>query len=106
MMGQATYADWYGLMENGICPNHAYTILQWRHEVGSIKVNLVQMRNPWGRDEWLGAWSDNSPLWAQNTDVRDSIQPTFSEDGLFWISMTDFALNFGVDGVSVAKKSN
>jgi len=106
MLGQPAFADWAGLTENGLCPNHAYTVVQWRHEVGSIKVNLVQLRNPWGHDEWLGAWSDNSALWAQNPDVRASIQPTFSEDGLFWISMTDFASNFGADGVTVAKTSN
>lgn len=24
---------------------------------------LVQLRNPWGKREWLGPWSDNSVTW-------------------------------------------
>jgi len=24
---------------------------------------MIQLRNPWGSKEWLGAWSDHSNTW-------------------------------------------
>jgi calpain-15 len=44
---------------------HAYTLIGV-HEVeltnGDV-VKLLKVRNPWGRKEWSGAWSDNSAKW-------------------------------------------
>ena len=45
----------------GIVAKHAYTLLTAK-EIGDLK--LVKLRNPWGRFEWLGDWSDSSPLWT------------------------------------------
>jgi calpain-15 len=25
---------------------------------------LLKLRNPWGKEEWLGDWSDKSKLWT------------------------------------------
>ena len=46
----------------GIIQNHAYSLLG-HAEVGANGkvVRLMKMRNPWGRGEWTGDWSDNSP---------------------------------------------
>jgi len=48
---------------NGLIMGHAYSFL----DVGTITVpdrpapvRLVKLRNPWGRGEWEGPWSDNS----------------------------------------------
>lgn len=46
----------------GLIDNHAYSLLTLR--TTSTGVNLVKLRNPWGRGEWNGEWSDESKLWT------------------------------------------
>eukprot|EP01038_Epipyxis_sp_PR26KG_P009214 gene9214-12425_t len=47
----------------GLHMGHAYSLL----DIGEIKsvdgkpIRLLKLRNPWGRGEWEGAFSDNSP---------------------------------------------
>mmetsp|Transcript_25319 Transcript_25319/g.59013 ORF Transcript_25319/g.59013 Transcript_25319/m.59013 type:complete len:498 (-) Transcript_25319:228-1721(-) len=79
----------------GIVQGHAYTLIDAKQTVGQLDVDLVQVRNPWGKKEWTGDWSDSSPLWDEYPDVRDALKPEASEDGAFWISMEDFADNYG-----------
>jgi len=46
---------------NGIVQGHAYTVLSW-HKVNDkygAETKLVRMRNPWGKGEWTGPWSDH-----------------------------------------------
>jgi Calpain family cysteine protease len=47
----------------GLVPYHAYSLtdIQWVEVGGWIRnyqVPLVRLRNPWGRVEWKGPWSD------------------------------------------------
>mmetsp|Transcript_10206 Transcript_10206/g.32184 ORF Transcript_10206/g.32184 Transcript_10206/m.32184 type:complete len:495 (-) Transcript_10206:70-1554(-) len=78
----------------GIVQGHAYTLIGARREIGEIRANLVQVRNPWGRKEWTGPWSDKSSEWDENPDVKDILNPQASEDGAFWIDIQDFADNY------------
>mmetsp|Transcript_25732 Transcript_25732/g.74450 ORF Transcript_25732/g.74450 Transcript_25732/m.74450 type:complete len:495 (-) Transcript_25732:45-1529(-) len=78
----------------GIVQGHAYTLISARRNIGSIQANLVQVRNPWGKKEWTGDWSDNSPIWDENPDVKEVLKPEASEDGAFWISMEDFSQSY------------
>uniref|UniRef100_A0A8K9ULZ3 Calpain-1 catalytic subunit n=1 Tax=Oncorhynchus mykiss TaxID=8022 RepID=A0A8K9ULZ3_ONCMY len=58
------------------------------------KTKLVRIRNPWGEIEWTGAWSDNSREWeGVDRSVRGRLQ-NCSEDGEFWMSFSDFLLEF------------
>lgn len=41
----------------GIVELHAYSVLKAREIDG---VRLVLLKNPWGKHEWKGAWSDGS----------------------------------------------
>lgn len=43
----------------GLVPGHAYTVIQTKEAHGN---RLLNIRNPWGRFEWEGAWSDHSAL--------------------------------------------
>jgi hypothetical protein len=46
----------------GLIMGHAYSLLAVAEvKLGDGKsVRLVKLRNPWGKGEWTGAWSDNS----------------------------------------------
>jgi hypothetical protein len=49
---------------SGLIMNHAYSlndIMEFDDPFNKgEKVRLLRLRNPWGKSEWLGAWSDNS----------------------------------------------
>jgi hypothetical protein len=45
----------------GLVLKHTYSLLACL-EVNGVK--LCRLRNPWGKTEWKGDWSDNSSLWT------------------------------------------
>ncbi len=66
----------------GICGCHAYSllgvyelllqegeylILTPEESKEGMKIErLVKLRNPWGKGEWKGKWSDSSDLWTES----------------------------------------
>ena len=76
----------------GIVQSHAYSIL------GLVDVDghqLVHVRNPWGRMEWTGDWSDHSPLWTERLRAAVGCEAAkVEDDGAFWMSWPDFVSNF------------
>lgn len=55
----------------GLVDAHAYSLIAAREikvprSQGS-RAKIVQVRNPWGKKEWAGDWSDNSKLWTEET---------------------------------------
>ncbi|CAG8545271.1 14245_t:CDS:2 [Dentiscutata erythropus] len=73
----------------GTISNHAYSILRTAETDDGIK--LLQMRNPWGKTEWTGAWSDGSKEWTPERMIK--LNHRFGDDGTFWMSYDDF-LNY------------
>ncbi|KAL2020944.1 hypothetical protein VTK56DRAFT_7831 [Thermocarpiscus australiensis] len=69
----------------GIIESHAYSVMRAVEIDGQ---RLLLLKNPWGKGEWKGPWSDGSkewtPEWLQKLDHR------FGDDGAFWISYKDF----------------
>lgn len=92
---------------NHVCPNglvlgHAYSLVSCRVErAGSEELRLMLLRNPHGAGvkqadgvistEWNGDWCDNSGLWDRHPEVARQVGFHPMNDGLFWMSWTDFA---------------
>jgi len=76
------YFKCYVLFNIGLELDHAYSILDAR-QVGSQR--LVRLRNPWGKKERNGSFSDN---WTKCPRILKEKLPTCSEnDGVFWMRM-------------------
>jgi hypothetical protein len=84
----------------GLVGTHAYSILDAR-ELGLIpglslgggvlgQTRLIRLRNPWGKYEWKGAWSDGSQEWKDNPLVRMRLRPKDEDDGSFWMPWDEF----------------
>jgi len=74
----------------GLLADHAYSLLSVvtvptpRGDVA----RLVRLRNPWGKLEWRGDWSDSSALWS--AEMRRALGQQGGDDGTFWMSFDDF----------------
>ena len=75
--------------EDGLVPNHAYTILSV-HNVSGYR--LVKLRNPWGKFEWNGDFSDGSKLWAD--PIKQEVGFSNEDDGVFVMKLEDFMKYF------------
>jgi hypothetical protein len=67
----------------------------------SEPVRLVQVRNPWGNSElFTGAWSDSDlESWKQHYDVAHAAGFSPQEDGMWWMTLEDFVVNFDLCSV-------
>ena len=76
--------------KSGLVPGHAYSIIKVKqHE----DICLVNFRNPWGKFEWDGAWSDKSDMWTE--EMIEIFEPVLDEnDGSFWMWLQDFFIKF------------
>lgn len=80
---------------SGLVPGHAYSVISAKEGLGH---KLLKIRNPWGKYEWDGDWSDNSPLWTK--EMRDEFEYyDNADDGTFWMCLEDFIMRF--DSVNI-----
>ena len=86
----------------GLISHHAYSLLdtgggptlEW-----CGRRSFMRLRNPWGHDEWNGAWSDGSGLWAEHPEAAQAVgyAPGGSkDDGTFFMAFEDFAQIFDI----------
>lgn len=74
----------------GVVQGHAFSILRLCDADGH---KLMCLRNPWGRGEWKGDWSDDSECWT--TRMRNLVDFWDSkDDGIFWIDINDYVTEF------------
>ncbi|KAF2825399.1 cysteine proteinase [Ophiobolus disseminans] len=73
----------------GIQEKHAYSIMEAREIDGQ---RLLKLRNPWGRTEWTGRWSDGSEEWTP--EWMHKLNHKFGDDGVFWISYKDLLRHY------------
>ncbi|XP_077402369.1 calpain-5-like [Vanacampus margaritifer] len=91
-------------MANGLVKGHAYSVTA----VNSVRLGhgliayfknetipMIRMRNPWGKTEWNGSWSDSSEEWSKVGDTeRGNLGITVEDDGEFWMSFADWCKHF------------
>jgi hypothetical protein len=78
----------YG-QRKGIQEKHAYSIMEAK-EVDDHR--LLKLRNPWGRTEYNGPWSDGSAEWTP--EIMQKLNHRFGDDGVFWISYEDLLRSY------------
>ncbi|XP_057676501.1 calpain-5-like [Corythoichthys intestinalis] len=91
-------------MGNGLVKGHAYSVtavnrVRLGHGLIAYFKNetipMIRMRNPWGKTEWNGPWSDSSEEWSKVGDTeRGNLGITVEDDGEFWMSFTDWCKHF------------
>jgi hypothetical protein len=110
----------------GLIMDHAYAIqdVVYDDDVADMetgqKLRLLRLRNPWGRVEWNGAWSDGSPEMKKYkstilryiekldkderfnpfNEVHFGIQPG-ADDGIFFMSYEDWRDNFSTVFINI-----
>ena len=100
LFGCATgfWPDWLDERDNmppsqkerqGILEGHAYSLMEAVEVKGQ---KLCKLRNPWGRKEWEGKWSDGSKEWT--AEWMQLLNHEFGNDGVFWISYEDLLKKF------------
>ncbi len=79
--------------QSGVVQGHAYTLLNalvLHHK--SQEIRLVQLRNPWGKGEYTGKWSDFDPVWKEVSPAQKQ-RIGFKDDksdGIFFIPFDTF----------------
>ncbi|KAL0275667.1 UNVERIFIED_CONTAM: hypothetical protein PYX00_003457 [Menopon gallinae] len=83
-------------LRNGLVTQHAYSVTGLARVRGSLgETPLVRLRNPWGRGEWTGPWSERSWEWDGLSERdKELLSVRVRNDGEFWMSFEDFAKHF------------
>ncbi|KAL4631186.1 calpain-5-like isoform X1 [Arapaima gigas] len=91
-------------MPSGLVKGHAYSVTAIRkvrlgHGLQALlkpeRLPMICIRNPWGRIEWNGPWSDRSEEWQKVGDMeREAMGLTVEDDGEFWMEFDDFCKHF------------
>ena len=95
------------MQDIGISGSHAYSLLgayELIDEDGVIRtvsneesesiedkstlIRLVKLRNPWGRGEWKGEWSDQDERWTP--ELLEELGVTGTDDGIFFMAVDAF----------------
>ena len=82
------------VVKEGLVDAHAYSLIGAKVitlDDGRTE-RLVKVRNPWGKREWQGAWSDQSDTWTESTKAQVRLQD--KDDGCFWIAFADYVKFF------------
>ncbi|KAF9511954.1 hypothetical protein BS47DRAFT_1298263 [Hydnum rufescens UP504] len=67
---------------------HDYSILKAIEYRGK---RFLRIRNPWGKSEWTGRWSDGSKEWTPEwLDALGALEHSFGDDGAFIMEYEDF----------------
>ncbi|XP_072783575.1 calpain-14 isoform X2 [Taeniopygia guttata] len=95
LMGCQTHLGTTKVLKNGLVAGHAYTVTGIRKVTCQYgPENLLRLRNPWGKIEWKGDWSDSSYKWELLSPKEKILLRKKQDDGEFWMSLQDFKIHF------------
>ncbi|XP_036922756.1 calpain-14 isoform X2 [Sturnira hondurensis] len=95
LIGCQTYLGSERVLENGLVDGHAYTVIRiWKVTCKRKPEYLVKLRNPWGKVEWRGDWSDSSSTWDLLSPKEKIMLWRKDNDGEFWMTLKDFKAHF------------
>jgi hypothetical protein len=77
---------------DGIVDNHAYSVIDCANNVGDTGIDLILVRNPWGKGEIeSGRFRSNGPGWQEYPQIEQELDPTHDgDDGVFWVTKEEF----------------
>ena len=86
----------------GLVANHTFSLVSaFESEVNGEIVKLIKLRNPFGKGEWTGDWSDQSDKWDDNTKAKFNYNDQEINDGIFWIDFENFCKYFNKVSICV-----
>ena len=102
--GERAASGTNGADSDGIVRNHAFSLLRLFSLVrpGEAQpLRLIEMRNPHGKGEWTGAYSDgDTKAWTPSLRAATGYDPEAGgDDGIFWMDFGSFRNKF--ESVSV-----
>jgi len=91
-------------MHEGMVVGHAYSLISVAEVLG---YRLIKLRNPWGKGEWKGAWSDEDPIWAKiSEEEKKAIGYNLEDDGCFFMDLDDFSQIYGDVQICMVEDEN
>ncbi len=75
----------------GLVDNHAYSVIASYSNVAGTGIDLLKVRNPWGRGEIEdGEFDDDGPGWTKYPQIKKLLKPVVADDGIFWVTKKEF----------------
>jgi len=88
---------------DGMVDNHAYSVIECLNDVAGTDIDLIKVRNPWGKGEIEdGMFDDDGPGWDQYPQIKKALNPVVADDGIFWLTKQEFFDHFQTVYVSAS----
>ena len=85
----------------GVCGGHDYSVLQTKRvATGEGEIQMVLIRNPWGKVRWKGKYSHlDNESWTEEFKAASGLPGPEERGGFFWMQINDVFKHF--EGVNV-----
>eukprot|EP00529_Nitzschia_sp_RCC80_P010350 CAMPEP_0113464634 /NCGR_PEP_ID=MMETSP0014_2-20120614/13303_1 /TAXON_ID=2857 /ORGANISM="Nitzschia sp." /LENGTH=776 /DNA_ID=CAMNT_0000356723 /DNA_START=84 /DNA_END=2414 /DNA_ORIENTATION=+ /assembly_acc=CAM_ASM_000159 len=79
-------------MTDGLVDNHAYSIIDCQNDVCGTGLDLILVRNPWGKGEIdSGRFGSHGRGWREHPEIEEALDPIHdADDGVFWCTKEEF----------------
>jgi hypothetical protein len=76
---------------DGMVDDHAYSVIDCHHNVVGSGIDLIKVRNPWGKGEIEdGQFDDDGPGWDRYPQIKKRLKPVVADDGIFYVTKEEF----------------